>query len=131
MVKIKVKELYIFYKFQHTKTFIYISRDNHQSPYQNLYNIFKDQLMPKVFNNQNEDTSSDVECAICYAYKLEHVELGLLTPDVICTNDQCNRGFHPTCISEVNQTKKLPPLPPPSHTHIRILPLYGKVKYTN
>ncbi|KAG2221802.1 hypothetical protein INT45_013298 [Circinella minor] len=74
--------------------------DNRQSPYQNLYIIFKDQLMPKVFDNQKEDTSSDVECAICYAYKLEHIELGLLTPDIICTNDQCNRGFHPTCISE-------------------------------
>ncbi|KAI9269011.1 Fanconi anemia complex, subunit FancL, WD-repeat containing domain protein [Phascolomyces articulosus] len=77
--------------------------DNHHSPYENLRRIFGAQLMPKVSNDQQTDTSTDVECAICYAYKLEHEELGLLTPDVICTNDQCNRGFHPSCVSEVNK----------------------------
>ncbi|KAI9495654.1 WD-repeat region-domain-containing protein [Zychaea mexicana] len=72
------------------------------TPYKNLSRIFGDRMMTKVSNSHHhqQDTSFDVECAICYAYKLEHPDLGLLTPDVICINDQCNRGFHPTCISE-------------------------------
>ena len=86
--------------------------------------------MPKVSNTHQEDTSSDVECAICYAYKLEHTVLGLLTPDVICTNDQCNRGFHPTCISEVNQKKKKKKLSHPPTQLPHTLPLYEKIEYT-
>ncbi|KAI8142319.1 WD-repeat region-domain-containing protein [Fennellomyces sp. T-0311] len=71
-----------------------------ESPYQNLRRILGDRLMAKIDKHDPMDTSADVECAICYSYKLQHPTMGMLTPDVICTNDQCNRGFHPTCIYE-------------------------------
>lgn len=42
--------------------------------------------------------TSDLECGICYSYKLDHGEL----PEVICSNSSCNRGFHSLCLYEVS-----------------------------
>ncbi|KAI9304213.1 WD-repeat region-domain-containing protein, partial [Cunninghamella echinulata] len=48
---------------------------------------------------QQQHQDDDIACAICYTYKLDkmnHQE----TPDTICQNHLCNRGFHPTCLFE-------------------------------
>ncbi|KAG1175797.1 hypothetical protein G6F70_003892 [Rhizopus microsporus] len=57
----------------------------------NLLTIF--QLVPNDKQEQEDYTNaSDIECAICYSYKLENGE----TPETICK--LCNRGFHSTCL---------------------------------
>lgn len=48
-----------------------------------------------------DSAAADIECGICYIYKLHHETHGDQNPDVVCTNDQCNRGFHPSCLYEV------------------------------
>lgn len=51
-------------------------------------------------SSQNEDyiNTNDLECGICYSYKLDGGEL----PEVICSNSVCNRGFHSLCLYEVS-----------------------------
>ncbi|CAO3587421.1 unnamed protein product [Absidia cylindrospora] len=54
----------------------------------------------------NDSKDDDMSCAICYAYKLDMSSDGKTssrnqeTPDTICANQQCNRGFHPSCLFE-------------------------------
>ncbi|GAN04869.1 E3 ubiquitin-protein ligase FANCL [Mucor ambiguus] len=43
-------------------------------------------------------TTGDIECGICYSYKLNHTD----TPDIICSNMSCSRGFHYQCLYEVS-----------------------------
>ena len=42
--------------------------------------------------------SQDIECGICYAYVLKGEKRQ--TPDAICSNERCSRGFHPLCLYE-------------------------------
>ncbi|SAM06879.1 hypothetical protein [Absidia glauca] len=56
---------------------------------------------PAESNVAMDTKDDDMACAICYAYRLDggdaqHQE----TPDTICANPQCNRGFHPSCLYE-------------------------------
>lgn len=65
----------------------------------NLLTIF--QLVPNDKQEQEDYTNaSDIECAICYSYKLENGE----TPETICK--LCNRGFHSTCLYQVRSFMK-------------------------
>ncbi|KAI8087998.1 WD-repeat region-domain-containing protein [Gilbertella persicaria] len=50
----------------------------------------------QVTGDQSESSVNDVECGICYAYKLN----GTDTPDIICA--LCNRGFHDECLYQVS-----------------------------
>jgi hypothetical protein len=63
----------------------------------NLLSIF--QLVQSHDGNTTEDytNKNDVECGICYAYKLNDTTI----PDIICTNQSCIRGFHYQCLYEV------------------------------
>ncbi|KAI7866543.1 WD-repeat region-domain-containing protein [Spinellus fusiger] len=69
---------------------------NEDTPWKNLKCILSDVLIDQVQKEQGQ--GEDVECGICYAYKLDHTVQE--TPDTICVNDLCNRGFHPTCLYE-------------------------------
>ncbi|CAO3627007.1 unnamed protein product [Cunninghamella blakesleeana] len=67
-------------------------------------------------SSQNSNTTNggskhddDIACAICYTYKLDKMDHNNSnninknqqeTPDNICQNQLCNRGFHPTCLFE-------------------------------
>ena len=57
----------------------------------------------RVFSIQSEQdqddytNTNDLECGICYNYKLDNGAL----PSVVCANTQCNRGFHSHCLYEV------------------------------
>ncbi|CEI97836.1 hypothetical protein RMCBS344292_11961 [Rhizopus microsporus] len=67
----------------------------------NLLTIF--QLVPNDKQEQEDYTNaSDIECAICYSYKLENGE----TPETICK--LCNRGFHSTCLYQHCLTPLIP-----------------------
>ncbi|KAI8636348.1 WD-repeat region-domain-containing protein [Parasitella parasitica] len=63
--------------------------------YQNL--LYSLQLTHSS-NSTKEDhlTASDIDCGICYSYKLNHKE----TPEIICSNVSCSRGFHHQCLYE-------------------------------
>ncbi|KAI9476572.1 MAG: WD-repeat region-domain-containing protein [Benjaminiella poitrasii] len=56
-----------------------------------------------VSNSENKDvqedytTIGDIECGICYSYKLNDED----TPEIICGNQLCSRGFHYQCLYEV------------------------------
>jgi E3 ubiquitin-protein ligase FANCL len=65
----------------------------------NLLSIF--QMVKSQESNATEDYTNkhDVECGICYAYKLNDTS----TPDIICTNQSCIRGFHYQCLYEVTR----------------------------
>ncbi|KAI8381298.1 WD-repeat region-domain-containing protein [Radiomyces spectabilis] len=73
--------------------------DSEERPFQNLCKVL--QLPGQHPTSQDsQGASGDTECAICYAYKLQHGGQAAQTPDVICANEQCNRGFHPSCLYE-------------------------------
>lgn len=42
-----------------------------------------------------EDDENDMECAICYSYKLENE-----IPDQTCENKKCKKAFHHSCLFE-------------------------------
>ncbi|KAI7901335.1 WD-repeat region-domain-containing protein [Cokeromyces recurvatus] len=71
--------------------------DKNRPIYQNLLNSFQ-----LVSNSENKDLqedytmTGDIECGICYSYKLNDKD----TPDIICDNLLCNRGFHYPCLYE-------------------------------
>lgn len=53
----------------------------------------------------SDSKDDDMACAICYAYKLDSGDTNQQeTPDTICANPQCNRGFHPSCLYEVSSS---------------------------
>ncbi|KAJ8663669.1 hypothetical protein O0I10_000917 [Lichtheimia ornata] len=76
--------------------------DPSATPLQNIKSIFGDKLVLKSGqgNASIDNAAADIECGICYIYKLHHETHGDQNPDVVCTNDQCNRGFHPSCLYE-------------------------------
>ncbi|KAI8364235.1 WD-repeat region-domain-containing protein [Blakeslea trispora] len=67
--------------------------DKQKSMHQNLLDTFQ-----IVANEQQQSTdytkTGDIECGICYSYKLNGEE----TPEIICPNTLCNRGFHYPCL---------------------------------
>lgn len=69
----------------------------------------------------NEDyiNTNDLECGICYSYKLDGGEL----PEVICSNSICNRGFHSLCLYEWLRSN------PSTTTSFNIL--FGQCPYCN
>ncbi|KAI9259360.1 WD-repeat region-domain-containing protein [Sporodiniella umbellata] len=63
--------------------------------YQNLLNIF--QLVSNKHSEKEDYTNTaDIECGICYSYKLDNGE----TPETACK--LCHRGFHSTCLFHVS-----------------------------
>ena len=71
-------------------------RDKQKPIYENLLETF--QLVADEQQRSTDYTKTgDIECGICYSYKLNGVE----TPDTICANAQCNRGFHYPCLYQV------------------------------
>ncbi|KAI8984661.1 WD-repeat region-domain-containing protein [Mycotypha africana] len=72
-------------------------------------------------NNVHEDYTNigDIECGICYSYKLNQKD----TPDIICANESCNRGFHYQCLYEWVRSN-------PSTTQSFNI-LFGKCPYCN
>lgn len=80
-----------------------VIRDPSATPFQNIKSIFGDKLVLKSEQGSvfTDNAAADIECGICYIYKLHHETHGDQNPDVVCTNDQCNRGFHPSCLYEV------------------------------
>jgi hypothetical protein len=71
-------------------------RDKHVSMHVNLLNMFQISQNDKQVVEEDYTNTSDLECGICYSYKLDK-EL----PEVICSNTLCNRGFHSLCLYEV------------------------------
>jgi hypothetical protein len=82
----------IVIKFKHR-----VTRNKNLSIHQNLLDSF--QLVDND-NDAYEDytTTGDIECGICYSYKLNNSD----TPDIICSNISCSRGFHYQCLYEVS-----------------------------
>ncbi|KAL7312772.1 hypothetical protein PS15m_008498 [Mucor circinelloides] len=74
--------------------------NKHLSIHQNLLDSFQ---LVSGSTDAYEDytTTGDIECGICYSYKLNNTD----TPDIICSNVSCNRGFHYQCIYEVRYSK--------------------------
>ncbi|KAF7721028.1 hypothetical protein EC973_005538 [Apophysomyces ossiformis] len=68
------------------------------TPYENLRSALHSTCISQ--KEVDDSARSDTECGICYSYKLRHQTHGEQTPDVVCTNEQCNRGFHPSCLYE-------------------------------
>eukprot|EP00455_Lapot_gusevi_P000870 TRINITY_DN10370_c0_g1_i1.p1 TRINITY_DN10370_c0_g1~~TRINITY_DN10370_c0_g1_i1.p1 ORF type:complete len:389 (-),score=22.54 TRINITY_DN10370_c0_g1_i1:89-1255(-) len=62
------------------------------TPRQNLEQLLE-RSFPSATSRQNQDLS--LECAICYAYKLDQA-----APDRVCENPQCARPFHRVCLYE-------------------------------
>jgi E3 ubiquitin-protein ligase FANCL len=62
----------------------------------NLLNSF--QIVTTTTEADEDYTNTnDIECGICYSFKLDNGEL----PEIICVNSLCNRGFHSICLYEV------------------------------
>lgn len=77
-------------------------RNTDDTPYTNLKRLLGQELVPKAgADGKSQDTQSDIECGICYAYKILHPKHSHQVPDAVCANYQCNRGFHPYCLYEV------------------------------
>ncbi len=59
-------------------------------------------MVPDEKQGQEDYTNTtDIECGICYSYKLENGE----APETICK--LCNRGFHSTCLYHVSSKIKI------------------------
>lgn len=66
--------------------------DESKLPRVNLERVL-DTAFPSPQTSEKEDF--DMECAICYSYKI-----GDIVPDVICENGKCGRPFHRSCLFE-------------------------------
>ncbi|ORZ01405.1 WD-repeat region-domain-containing protein [Syncephalastrum racemosum] len=73
--------------------------DPQSRPYANLARLLGNMLITTTKEDDVQgDLSQDIECGICYAYVLKGERRQ--TPDAICSNERCNRGFHPLCLYE-------------------------------
>lgn len=66
--------------------------DEGRSVRENLEALLETTFPPPVAATQEEWS---LECAICYAYRLEEA-----TPDRVCENEKCGRSFHSSCLYE-------------------------------
>ncbi|KAI9022862.1 FANCL C-terminal domain-containing protein [Phycomyces nitens] len=71
--------------------------DTSLTPFVNMKRLLKEAFVD-LSKPQEERHRNEVECGICYAYKLDQSVQE--TPDVVCPNELCNKGFHPTCLYE-------------------------------
>lgn len=90
-----IRFFFFFFWFRTQRVIFY--RNKNEPIHANLLYIF--QMVKSQDSNMTEDytNKNDVECGICYAYKLDDAS----TPDIICNNQSCIRGFHYQCLYEV------------------------------